>query len=158
MAGRVASKASGFLDPGQLRDGKLKLQLARCVPADPSREWVPAYIFSMRMPPGNQLAGSISLRLGQSAYLQMYAGQVGYTVELPYRGQGLAARSLRLLFPLARRHGLNPLWVTCNPDNVASRKTCERAGGILVETVDVPPDTELYARGDIQKCRYRFDL
>ncbi|MGF1449230.1 MAG: GNAT family N-acetyltransferase [Opitutales bacterium] len=152
------SAESVFLDPGRLRDGELTLQLARCVPADPRREWVPAYIFSMRLPPGNQLAGSISLRLGRSEYLRLYAGQVGYTVEPPFRGQRLAARSLQLILPLARRHGLNPLWVTCNPDNIASRKTCERAGGEFVDIVDVPENTELYQRGDRQKCRYRFDL
>ncbi len=158
MKPKAPSAETVFLDPGRLRDGKLTLQLSRCVPADPRREWVPAYIFSMRMPPGNQLAGSISLRLGQGEYLTHFAGQVGYTVEQPFRGQHLAARSLRLILPLARRHGLSPLWITCNPENIASRKTCERAGGTFVEIVDVPEGTELYQRGDRQKCRYRFDL
>ena len=38
---------------------------------------------------------------------------------------------MRLLLPLARRHGLQTVWITCNPDNWASRRTCELAGAEL---------------------------
>ena len=58
----------------------------------------------------------------------------------------------------ARRLGLSPLWITCNPENVASRRTCERAGGTLVETVKLPPDHPLYQKGERAKCRYRFEV
>jgi tagatose 1,6-diphosphate aldolase len=60
--------------------------------------------------------------------------------------------------PLARRHGINPLWITCNPDNHASRRTCERLGATLVEIVPVPVGHTLYQRGEREKCRYRVDL
>ena len=43
--------------------------------------------------------------------------------------------------------------------SIASRRTCERAGGRLVEIIDIPPRiTDLRQRGERQKCRYRFDL
>jgi len=45
---------------------------------------------------------------------------------------------------LARSHDLNPLWITCNPDNIASRRTCELAGATLVEIVDLPENTDMY--------------
>jgi tagatose 1,6-diphosphate aldolase len=63
-----------------------------------------------------------------------------------------------LLLPLARRHGLKDLWITCNPDNLASRRTCELAGAEFVEIVDLPANSGMYRRGDRQKCRYRLDL
>ena len=50
------------------------------------------------------------------------------------------------------------LWITCNPDNFASRCTCERLGCKLVEIVRVPPGHTLYQRGEFEKCRYRLDL
>ena len=76
----------------------------------------------------------------------------------PHRGHRYAARSVRLLLPLARAHGFTTLWITCNPDNWPSRRTCELAGGTLVEIVDLPPDNDMYLEGERQKCRYRFDL
>lgn len=39
-----------------------------------------------------------------------------------------------------------------------SRRTCEIAGGKLIEIVDLPKDNDQYLEGDRQKCRYRFDL
>lgn len=60
--------------------------------------------------------------------------------------------------PLARHHEMTELWVTCNPDNIASRRTCELAGGVLVEIVDLPEDIDMYQEGERRKCRYRFGM
>jgi hypothetical protein len=49
-------------------------------------------------------------------------------------------------------------WITCNLDNIASRKTCELAGARLVEIVDLSEDTDMYRKGERQKCRYRIDV
>jgi tagatose 1,6-diphosphate aldolase len=43
-----------------------------------------------------------------------------------------------LLLPLAARYGLTELWITCNPDNFASRRTYGVAGVEFVEIVDLP--------------------
>ena len=53
---------------------------------------------------------------------------------------------------------MTELWVTCNPDNIASRRTCELAGGVLVEIVDLPEDIDMYQEGERRKCRYRFGM
>ena len=58
----------------------------------------------------------------------------------------------------AKQHGINPVWITCNPDNWASRRTCELAGARLIEIVDLPEHTDMYQKGERQKCRYRIDL
>ena len=110
----------------------------------------PAYHFWMHITDNAELAiaGGINLRIGNQYDLLMYNGQVGYHVYPPARGRHYAERACRLLFPLAIRHAINPLWITCNPDNFASRRTCERLGGKLVEIVPVPPDHSLYARGN----------
>ena len=140
-----------FRDPGPLRDRELSLKLTRCHPADPAMGYAPTYEFSMRLENRSRSVGQIHLRLGDSYLLTHYFGQIAFGVAEKSRGRGLAARSLKLLFGLARSHGIDPLWITCNPDNWASRKTCEHSGASLVEIVEV---------GDIghQKCRYRIDL
>ena len=137
-----------------LIDGELELHLVDRTLVQPSRE--PAYRFDMRV--GGEKIGSATLRIAGGDYYERYAGQIGYGVELPYRGHHYAARACRLLFDVARRHGLSQLWITCNPENVASRRPCELVGGELVEIVDVPPTLDLYREGDRQKCRYRVLL
>jgi tagatose 1,6-diphosphate aldolase len=101
--------------------------------------------------------GTINLRDGRGPYIERYAGHVGYGVHEAHRGHRYAARALRLLVPLAQELGLNPLWITCDPENTASRRTCERAGAVLVEVVDVPEDCILHRAGHPRKCRYRLD-
>lgn len=130
---------------------------------------VPQYHFWMRVrhdrpPPVGQslppvrIAGAIGLRIGSTRSLEMYYGHFGYHVYPPARGHHYAERSCRLLLPLAHRHGLKTLWITCNPDNYPSRRTCERLGATLVSIVAIPSDEPLYSRGEREKCRYRLDL
>lgn len=154
------SEADGFefLDPGELRDGDLTLKLVDLRPADAVRGWAPCYVFYILNAESGRRAGEIQIRIGDSDHLRLYGGHIGYGVRPEYRGRHFAARSVRLLIPLARRHGLPELWITCNPDNLASRRTCELSGAEFIEIVDVPPDTDMYREGDRQKCRYRLDL
>ncbi len=145
-----------FLPVGRLADGELELLLAAREPLNPNIGWVPTYRFDMRCE--GRHAGSISLRIANTPEIVLYLGHIGYNVDVDFRGRHFAARSCRLVFPLAARHGINPLWITCNPDNMASRRTCELAGGEMMEIVDVPSNNSLYHRGDYQKCRYRVGL
>lgn len=147
-----------FRDPGVLADRDLELVLVSKYPGDPKRAYVPAYQFHMRHAANGPKTGRIELRVGNTDHVVMYAGHIGYRVEPEYRGRRYAERSCRLLFPLARRHGLNPLWITCNPDNTPSRLTIERLGGVHVETVPIPETHAMYRRGERLKCRYRIDL
>jgi tagatose 1,6-diphosphate aldolase len=129
---------------------------------------VPSYHFWMRvrpLPDGSgwnrpsvPMAGSISLRIGDSRDVELYYGHVGYNVLPAARGCRYAQRACQLLAPLARAHGMSRLWITCNPENFASRKTCERLGAELVDFVDVPPSNPLHARGEVRKCRYRWEI
>lgn len=127
---------------------------------------VPTYHFWMRIDPRHPgsrglpitMVGGLNLRIGSNTELEMYTGHIGYGVHAPARGRHYAERACRLLLPLARAHGVNPLIITCNPDNFASRRTCERLGATLLETVDIPLDHPFRDRGETQKCRYRLDL
>lgn len=145
-----------FLCPGPLRDGELVLDLAETSPPDPARGLSPAYHF--RLVAFRQHAGSLSLRIGHTASLELYAGHIGYEVEPRFRGRRYAERACRLVLPLARAHGLDPLWITCDPGNRPSRRTCERLGAELVEIVPVPSGSAMHRQGERWKCRYRLGL
>jgi tagatose 1,6-diphosphate aldolase len=147
-----------FHDPGWLEDDDLRLVLVKTKAGEPDLGYVPAYFFSMMRHGQDDEIGSINLRVGNTPHLILYGGHIGYGVAPAYRGHRYAARACKLLLPLARQHGLTTLWITCNPDNIASRKTCERLGADLIEIVDLPEDSDMYQRGERQTCRYRLDL
>lgn len=126
----IAESTAQFYDPGTLRDGELELVLIETRPAIPEEGRVPEYKFEMRHESGAK-AGSLGLRTCLTDQLASYGGHIGYDVEPEYRGADFAARSCRLLIPLAARHGIDELLITCAPDNAASRRTIEKIGGRL---------------------------
>ena len=143
-------------DVHQLLDGELALHLVRTFATDPSRPWLPTYDFEMQV--GGEIAGHLSLRARNTFDVLLYFGHLGYAVEPSFQGHHYAERACRLLFPVARSHGLTTLWITNSPDNIASRRTCERLGARLVEVITVPEDNATYHLGDRKSCRYRLDL
>lgn len=147
-----------FHDPGPLRDGDLELVLMEKYPGDPALNYVPAYRFKLFLAGQGQEIGRIDFRAVSTPSIVLYAGHLGYWVAPEHRGHHYAARACRLLLPLARSHGLKELWITCNPDNFASRRTCELAGARFVAIIDLPEESDMYQKGERLKCRYRLEL
>jgi predicted acetyltransferase len=58
----------------------------------------------------------------------------------------------------ARPHGLDPLWITCDPANSASQRTINLVGARFVEIVDLPPDCVIYRDGKRRKMRFVLPL
>lgn len=139
-------------------DNDLELVLVEEYPGNPEINFVPAYKFEMRLVGTGQAVGNIELRVGNTNHIVMYGGHLAYGVNPEHRGQHYAARGCKLLLSLACSHDLKTLWITCNPGNIASARTCEIAGAKLVEIVDLPEDTDMYRAGERQKCRYRIEL
>lgn len=146
-----------FLHPALAPDGELTLVLAERIPACTSPWGVPAYTFRMQAPGGEDM-GRISLRVGWSDDAIRYAGHVGYAVEPAYRGHHLAERACRVIVPLAKRHGMMSLWITCQPDNGPSRRTLQRLGAEFVGLVDVPASYPLRAGAERKKMCFRLML
>ena len=60
---------------------------------------------------------------------------------------------------LAKRHGLGYVIITCRPDNLPSRRTCERLGGKLLEITELPEDNDMRRdRGCTHARIYRYEL
>lgn len=104
-------------------------------------------------PDGVSCAGYVSLRLGESPELY-YLGHIGYRVEEPFRGRGLAARSVQALLPLIASEGMRSLSITTDVDNFASRRTCENLGCVLENIVRVPRRYSALCMNSPAKCRY----
>lgn len=145
-----------FINTEFLKNDEIQLLLEKAVDGDDEKGWVPAYHFAICDMHGTKM-GVCDLRIGHNEKLY-YGGNIGYRIEEEYRGHHYAGKACLLLFELARRHDLEYVIITCNPDNYASRKTCEYAGGKLIEIVEVPAGNDMRERGEIEKCVYRFML
>ena len=77
-----------------------------------------------------QVVGFLALRHTLNAWLLEEGGHIGYAVRPSRRRQGHATRALALTVRRARELGLDRVLVTCDDDNVGSRRTVEHAGGV----------------------------
>lgn len=145
-----------FIDTSFLKNEEIQLILEKTVDGDEEKDWVPAYHFAICNREGTKM-GTCDLRIGHNDKIY-YGGNIGYRLEEKYRGNHYAGKACLLLFELARKHDLEYLIITCNPDNVASKKTCEYAGGKLLEVVDLPEDNDMRERGETQKCIFKFNI
>jgi predicted acetyltransferase len=80
---------------------------------------------------GDQFIGRVSIRHRLTVPLRRVGGHIGYDVRPTARGQGHATEMLRQALPIANRLGIDPALLTCDRDNVASRRIMERHGGVL---------------------------
>lgn len=86
-----------------------------------------------------------------------YAGNIGYRIFTPYRGNGYAYDAAKMLLDMAmNEYGMEEVIITCSPENIASRCTIEKLNGTFVEAADVPDTHWLYERGELVKYIYVF--
>jgi len=145
-----------FFNTDFLKNDEIQLIPERLAEGDDTKGWVPAYHFAICNLNGTKM-GVCDLRIGHNEKLY-YGGNIGYRIEEEYRGHHYAGKASLLLFELARKHELGYVIITCDPDNSPSRKTCEYAGGKLLEIAELPADNDMRSRGETEKCIFRFDL
>ena len=77
------------------------------------------------------VVGRISLRHALTPWLLEVGGHIGYAVRPSARRRGHATAALALMLDVAAERGMDTVLVTCDDDNVASRKVIEANGGVL---------------------------
>jgi predicted acetyltransferase len=85
-----------------------------------------------------EVVGRVSVRFRLNESLLKTGGHIGYGVRKSQRRLGYATRMLQLALPIAHHHGIDPALVTCDVDNVGSRKVIERCGGVLESITNDP--------------------
>jgi predicted acetyltransferase len=146
-----------FKEFDKLTDGEIKLILEEKVPENILKKYVPAYKFAILLEKSNTKIGFIDIRIGYNQGLY-YGGHIGYTVYEDFRGYNYAMKACKLIKKVALDHNMKKLYITCNPDNMASRKTCEKLGLSLLEIANLPKDNDMYIEGERQKCIYEWIL
>ncbi|HJP74535.1 MAG TPA: GNAT family N-acetyltransferase [Pseudonocardiaceae bacterium] len=86
---------------------------------------------------GEEYLARIALRHELTDRLRVIGGHIGYDVRPTARRRGHATAMLRELLPIALAAGVKPAaLLTCDADNVASRKVIEANGGVLEDEAD----------------------
>lgn len=140
---------------GDLSDGELWLELARYVYGSDYVGHLPSYFFLIHRGKGGPVVGQCDLRIGDNDAIP-YAGHIGYRIYQPYRGHGYAQKASRILLNAAYNLGIEEITITCDPDNIASRKTLEYLGGDYIGCFKIPEDHVCYKAGDREKCRFIY--
>jgi predicted acetyltransferase len=86
-----------------------------------------------------RIVGRVSIRHCLNDFLERAGGHIGYVVVPEFRRQGYATTILRLSIRIAREKlGIRRVLVTCDENNIGSRRTIEKCGGILENIVSGP--------------------
>jgi predicted acetyltransferase len=80
---------------------------------------------------GDEYLGRLSIQHQLTDALREFGGHIGYMVRPSARGQGHAGAMLAAALPIARDLGIDPALLTCDADNVGSRRVIESNGGVL---------------------------
>ena len=83
---------------------------------------------------GAQIVGVSRLRHQLSEYLRKEGGHIGYNVPHSCRNKGFGTKLLSLTLDKAKELDINRVLITCDKDNIASRKIIENNGGVLSST------------------------
>lgn len=92
-----------------------------------SNGWVPQTV--LWFVEGDHFIGRLSIRHRLNPWLEAYGGHIGYEVRPTERRKGHATEMLRRSLPRAHALGIDPALLTCDHDNVASRRVIETNGG-----------------------------
>ena len=140
--------------PTTLCADEVRLRFVEIVPADPARGFVPYYHFRILTQDGSDV-GRINFRVGENEHIRLCAGHVGFEIIAAKRGQRYALQACRALAPFARLV-CGTVTITCDPENLPSKRTIEHLGADFVDEVAVPINDPHYVRGSRTKLRFRW--
>ncbi|UPM53850.1 GNAT family N-acetyltransferase [Gottfriedia acidiceleris] len=133
-----------FIKFDNLTDGEIQLLPLEYLQADVKKGFVPAYMFGIvSVTNKEKILGEIVLRVGDNEKT-FYGGQIGYKVEEESRGRNYASKACLLVREVAVSHDMKKLIISCNPNNIPSRRTCEKVGASLKDIIDLP--TTIYIK------------
>jgi predicted acetyltransferase len=85
---------------------------------------------------GLEYLGRITIRHRLTPSLLNVGGHIGYDVRPSARRRGYATSMLAAAIPVAFGFGIDPVLITCDTDNIGSRKVIEANGGVLEDERD----------------------
>jgi predicted acetyltransferase len=84
----------------------------------------------------DEYLGRVAIRHRLTDALNKVGGHIGYEIRPSARRRGHATAMLRAALPVARSLGIDRALITCDVDNIASRRVIEANGGELENELD----------------------
>lgn len=137
---------------------EIDLKLLKKSSGDKIKGWSAEYKFQIQLHNSDKSIGHINLRIENNEKIMKYIGHIGYGIDVEYRGNKYSAKACELIKKVMNDHNMTSVIITCNPDNYASRRTCELLGAKLLEIIDVPDYLDIYCHEESKKCRYEWQV
>ena len=83
----------------------------------------------------DKIVGVINARHELNDYLLNFGGHIGYSVRKSERRKGYGKKMLNYISEFLFSLGLEKVLITCDKNNIASKRTIESCGGILENEV-----------------------
>ena len=83
----------------------------------------------------DKIVGVINARHELNDYLLNFGGHIGYSVRKSERRKGYGKKMLNYISEFLFSLGLEKILITCDKNNIASKRTIESCGGILENEV-----------------------
>lgn len=138
-------------------DGIIDLIPLQVAPPDSGLQFGHERVWRITVHNQRKEIGQLSYRDGESRCVY-YFGHIGYHIDPPYRGHHFAWRACMLIRNEIRLSGKASVVITCDPDNSASRKTCERLNCLLEGISPVPQELQEKYELSSLKCRYIWQI
>ncbi len=101
----------------------------------PNKNFVPCVQYILLDPKDNKVIGMLHLRLELNDQLKQIGGHIGYSIEPSERRKGYGTYILREGLKKAKKFQIDNIFITCDDDNIGSKKVIENNKGELKKTV-----------------------
>lgn len=91
----------------------------------------------------DDIVGCVNVRHCLNENLIHIGGHIGYSIAPKYRRQGYATQMLKETLQFCQQWEIWPVLVTCNKNNIASKKTIEKCGGIFEDEYSLDGEVTL---------------
>ena len=84
----------------------------------------------------DKIVGVGSVRHYLNDYLEKFGGHIGYSIRPSERKKGYGSKALELLINQAKEMNIEKILITCNINNIGSKKVIENNNGKFINQID----------------------